>query len=259
MVGVFVVIWLAAMMSLAAAGALERQLADRFMNYTGDRAQAFEAAEAALANARDDLTTGPRATDIHRSLAWRTQPHGIEAMPDPGRDVVKIWQRIDWRDDTKTVPSGMYVPVNGEPVLRREVTEPTRTMPSVRTPSRQGASGTSRDAASSSDGAGDGANNTSQQAADNEALLRRRGRYLIERVPRPELDGKVTSGALLYRVSAVGYGTMPGTRVYLQAIYEVTPKRPGSGFEGFVARRLSWREVALWHSMRHARGVSVRD
>jgi Tfp pilus assembly protein PilX len=209
MVGVFIVMWLAALMSLAASGMQHRQLASRFVAYTNDRAGAFAAADEALAEARRWLTDDARAEDIAAMSAFDAGPHGVLAASHRG-DVwypqrVPRWRTLEWGS------SGAVVRVH-------------------------------------------------------------KARYFIERIAfSAYLVGdaaKRDPSVRRYRVSAMGCGDLPGTRVYLQAIYEVRRRapevRPGVGspsdasrssYASFTSRLLSWREVVTWHD--GAAGVSA--
>lgn len=75
-------------------------------------------------------------------------------------------------------------------------------------------------------------------------------RYLIERMP-------VASGALLYRVSALGFGSVATTQVAVQAYYrkllatsapqpgpQAPSEPPASALPG---TRVGWREIGNWH------------
>ncbi|AKM29614.1 hypothetical protein AB870_04945 [Pandoraea faecigallinarum] len=83
-------------------------------------------------------------------------------------------------------------------------------------------------------------------------------RYFIERIaftgvfPDPPLATAARESPIRrYRVSAMGCGKLPGTRVFLQAVYEVrTPRGRGAGRgapDTFSSRLLNWREVVAWH------------
>ncbi|WP_414674461.1 pilus assembly protein, partial [Massilia sp. UBA6681] len=80
-------------------------------------------------------------------------------------------------------------------------------------------------------------------------------RYLIERMP-------AASGALLYRVSALGFGSAATTQVALQAYYRKLPAGPAEesdpqapapappalpGTAGGPGIRVGWREIGNWH------------
>lgn len=90
-------------------------------------------------------------------------------------------------------------------------------------------------------------------------------RYLIERMPSP-------TGALLYRVSALGFGSAATTQVALQAYYRKLPAGPAPqpepgpgqaeesgpqasapvppalpGTAGGPGIRVGWREIGNWH------------
>ena len=74
-------------------------------------------------------------------------------------------------------------------------------------------------------------------------------RYLIERMPS-------ASGALLYRVSALGFGSAGTTQVAVQAYYlkllvpgtPAGPTAPGS--PGGPGIRVGWREIGNWRERR---------
>ncbi|ALS60750.1 hypothetical protein AT302_14170 [Pandoraea norimbergensis] len=199
--------WLAALMTLAASGSHHRQLSGRFAAYTNDRARAFAAAEGALSEARHWLTHDANAVDIASARDDTAGPYGILAPEN----------RIDWPLDR------------------------TRRWQTMRWDSRE---------------------------ATNEST---RGRYFVERIAyAPEAlavaigVGARAAGSIVpsesekrdalprrYRVSAVGYADLPGTNVYLQAIYEVRRVVVPEGVSGgaapvFTSRRLNWREVTVW-------------
>ncbi|AJP58330.1 hypothetical protein UC34_17915 [Pandoraea vervacti] len=195
MVGVFIVMWLAALMALAASGMQHRQMATRFVAYTNDRVEAFTAADRALLVARDRLVNGDEAADIAALSEFDAGPHGVIAASY--RDSARVpnlaagWGKVDW---------------NGHAVV----------------------------------------------AVDN-------ARYFIERIA---FTGVFPDAALAkiaressirrYRVSAMGCGKLPGTRVFLQAVYEVSASRTRAGPRGasanaFSSRMLNWREVVAWH------------
>ncbi|ALS67439.1 pilus assembly protein [Pandoraea apista] len=192
MVGVFMVMWLAALMTLAASGMQHRQLAARFIAYTSDRAGAFAAADQALTEARDWLTHTSRAADIAGVSVFEAGPFGVLAANHRG-DIwyerrIPRWRTVEWYGSSAVVAT-------------------------------------------------------------------RKARYFIERIafsayPAGEPQAGDTP-ARRYRVSAMGCGELPGTRVYLQAIYEVRQRpaeaRSGGRAPSFSSRSLSWREVAMWH------------
>lgn len=192
MVGVFMVMWLAALTTLAASGMQHRQLADRFVAYMYDRAHAFTAANNALVLARHRLTLGPEAADIAAVSAFDGGPHGVIEANHRGdiwfRNDTPRWRTVDWtRGDT--------------------------------------------------------------------VVAVKDARYFIERIAfsdYPALDPTSRVAAIRrYRVSAMGCGKLPGTRVYLQAIYEIRQRdearRSGISESRFIPRRLNWREVTAWH------------
>ncbi|VVE32029.1 pilus assembly protein [Pandoraea terrigena] len=201
MVGVFIVMWLAALMSLAASGMQHRQLASRFIAYTNDRAGAFAAANEALAEARRWLTDDARAAEVAAMSAFDAGPHGVLAASHRGdagyRQGVPRWRTLEWG--------------GSDTVIR----------------------GT-------------------------------KARYFIERIAFSAYltvdAAKRDASVRRYRVSAMGCGDLPGTRVYLQAIYEVRRQVQGGHPDGatrsdaarsaplsYSSRSLSWREVATWH------------
>jgi len=191
MVGVFMVMWLAALMALAASGMHHRQLASRFIAYTNDRAVAFAAADRALVDARDWLTHGARAVDIAARSAFEAGPQGVLEANHRG----DIWYQ-------RRVPRWRTVEWGGSAAV----------------------------------------------------ITAHRARYFIERVAfsayltsEPETPG---ASVRRYRVSAMGCGELPGTRVYLQAIYEVRWRtkavRSAVASPTFSSRLLSWREVSTW-------------
>lgn len=85
------------------------------------------------------------------------------------------------------------------------------------------------------------------------ALPARTPRYLVERMP-------AASGALLYRVSALGFGSVATTQVAVQAYYRKllasSPPGPapqaeqgqeqGAGTPGGPGTRVGWREIGNW-------------
>jgi Tfp pilus assembly protein PilX len=189
MVGVFMMMWLAALMALAASGMQHRQLANRFMAYANDRVKAFDAADRALADARHRLTDGADARAISQASTFQSGPNGVLAAQQRDADWSRTWQsrwqKVDWR--------------------RHDI-----------------------------------------------VVRVHRARYFIERIAfgAYEVDGDARSASVRrYRVSAMGCGDLPSTRVYLQAIYEVrrreSLKREG-GAPSFALRPLSWREVVSW-------------
>ena len=194
MVGVFMVMWLAALMTLAASGMQHRQLAARFIAYTNDRVGAFAAADRALTEARDWLTHETRAADIADVSTFEAGPYGV--------------LEANHRDDSW---------------YRRRV-------PRWRTVEWNGSAG---------------------------VVATHKARYFIERIAfsayltgEPEVRD---TSVRRYRVSAMGCGNLPGTRVYLQAIYEVRQvrqaaanARSGGVPPTFSSRSLSWREVTAW-------------
>ncbi|QHE93485.1 hypothetical protein PI93_010135 [Pandoraea fibrosis] len=194
MVGVFMVMWLAALMTLAASGMQQRQLAARFVAYTNDRAGAFAAADQALAEARDWLTHETRAAEIAGVSTFEAGPYGV--LEANHRD--DIWYQ-------RRVPRWRTVEWNGSAAV----------------------------------------------------VTTHKARYFIERIAfsayragEPEARDMPVRR---YRVSAMGCGDLPGTRVYLQAVYEVrqvrqrpTDARSGGLPPTFSSRSLSWREVAAW-------------
>jgi type IV pilus assembly protein PilX len=88
--------------------------------------------------------------------------------------------------------------------------------------------------------------------------------YLIERL---ELAGAAAQAGRFYRITAIGFGTRPTTRVVLQSIYRkpppVTPAASAAG-EGeapsqaqqptLPAGRIGWRDIANWPEL-HARAT----
>ncbi|WP_353192954.1 hypothetical protein [Pandoraea pnomenusa] len=192
MVGVFIVMWMAALMTLAASGMQHRQLANRFVAYTHDRVGAFAAADAALAEARHWLTRDDVANAVASVPVFEAGPDGV--LAGNHRDDVWFarrvprWRTVDWH--------------------------------------RNGA----------------------VAAAGN-------ARYFIERIALAEYLTETSqtgdASRRRYRVSAMGCGKLPGTRVYLQAIYEVRRQvATGAGAKAspsFSSRLLSWREVSIWH------------
>lgn len=91
------------------------------------------------------------------------------------------------------------------------------------------------------------------------ALPARAPRYLVERMP-------AASGALLYRVSALGFGSVATTQVAVQAYYRKLPaigpptasgppgpapqpeqgQEQGAGTPGGPGIRVGWREIGNW-------------
>lgn len=72
------------------------------------------------------------------------------------------------------------------------------------------------------------------------ALPRETPRYLIELLPAAP-DGQ------LYRITARGAGSMPGTHAALQAYYRKPP-------DGAPGRRIGWRELGNWSELVAASG-----
>lgn len=192
MVGVFMVMWLAALMALAASGMHHRELASRFIAHTSDRAAAFSAADNALAAARDVLTRDERAADIAAAgSVFDAGPYGVIEANHRGnvwyQKQVPRWRTVDWQ--------------------------------------------------------GSGA-----------VIAGRSARYFIERIAFSAYltDEPAVRDASVrrYRVSAMGCGDLPGTRVYLQAIYEVRRQTQDARSRGpsssFSSRLLNWREVVAW-------------
>jgi type IV pilus assembly protein PilX len=89
--------------------------------------------------------------------------------------------------------------------------------------------------------------------------------YLIERL---ELAGAAAQAGSFYRITAIGFGTRPTTRVVLQSIYRKPPPvAPASGAAGedatppsqpqaqaLPAGRIGWRDIANWPEL-HARAT----
>lgn len=72
-------------------------------------------------------------------------------------------------------------------------------------------------------------------------------RYLIELMPAPPPEpmpppGPAPPPSQLYRISARGAGSMPGTHAALQAYY----RKPADGTPG---RRVGWRELGNWSEL----------
>ena len=88
-----------------------------------------------------------------------------------------------------------------------------------------------------------------QIAAEEGALAARSPRYLIERMPS-------AAGALLYRISALGFGSAETTQVALQAYYRKllpgsSPTGTGApGTPGGPGMRVGWREIGNWQERR---------
>ncbi|VVE32784.1 hypothetical protein PAQ31011_03758 [Pandoraea aquatica] len=195
MVGVFIVMWLAALMALAASGMQHRELATRFIAYTNDRVFAFGAAHDALRAARARLVGGAEAPDIAAPYEFDEGPHGVigARYRDGSREPNQManWIGIGWKDARVVAVSN--------------------------------------------------------------------ARYFIERIAFTEYlpdarEAKAARASLVrrYRVNAMGCGKLPGTRVLLQAIYEVRASRGRNAagvavLTSFSSRRLNWREVATWH------------
>lgn len=207
MVGVFLMMWLAALMTLAASGSHHRQLSGRFAAYTNDRARAFAAAEEALSEARHWLTHDAGAVDIALARDNAAGPYGIlapENRIDWPLNLARRWQTMRWDSRDKTTESS-----RGRYFVERIAYAPEALAIAI--------GGATRAAGS----------NATTASEKRDALPRR------------------------YRVSAVGYADLPGTNVYLQAIYEVrrlaAPERAGDrDAAAFTSRRLNWREVTVW-------------
>jgi Tfp pilus assembly protein PilX len=107
MVGVFMVMWLAALMTLAASGMQHRQLASRFIAYTNDRAGAFAAADRALVEARDRITHDEYAADIAAMSAFEAGPLGVLEANHRG-DIwyqrrVPRWRTVEWHGSSAVI------------------------------------------------------------------------------------------------------------------------------------------------------------
>lgn len=84
---------------------------------------------------------------------------------------------------------------------------------------------------------------TGRHVPDGEAGLPREApRYLIELLPPVE-------GELLYRITARGAGSLPGTAAALQAYYRKPP-------DGAPGRRIGWRELGNWGELAAAAAAS---
>ena len=70
-------------------------------------------------------------------------------------------------------------------------------------------------------------------------------RYLIERMPAAGADH-------LYRISALGFGSMPSTRAALQTYY----RKPAAA--GTHGRRAGWREIGNWAALADAGGRNAQ-
>ncbi|WP_139133223.1 pilus assembly protein [Pandoraea sp. ISTKB] len=206
MVGVFMVMWLAALMALAASGMQHREMATRFVAYTNDRMVAFAAADNALVVARERLVHGAQASEIAALSEWDAGPGDVIAASyitdyrEPNR--AAGWGKVDW---------------NGRDVVRM----------------------------------------------DN-------ARYFIERIAftggYPDAGlAKVARESPIrrYRISAMGCAKLPGTRVFLQAIYEVKAQsvrrdEASAAARSYASRLLNWREVAAWHDSSAVKAVPGR-
>ena len=117
-----------------------------------------------------------------------------------------------------------------------------------------------------------GAFTGARMPAGSGALAARAPRYLIERMPS-------APDSLLYRITALGFGSAGTTQVGVQAYYRkllvATPAAPSSpaapaepggpetgtappapGMPGGPGVRVSWREIANWHDGVAAGGAS---
>lgn len=77
-------------------------------------------------------------------------------------------------------------------------------------------------------------------------------RYLVELIPLDPAYGR------FYRITALGFGQLAGTRVVLQSLYRVAPAA-GAGPPVLPTtwpdRRIGWREVANWPAL-HAAAIN---
>jgi type IV pilus assembly protein PilX len=74
-------------------------------------------------------------------------------------------------------------------------------------------------------------------------LATRLPRYLIETIARPA-DQPATDKSIRYRISVIGFGPDPNTRIMLQSIYRHQAVVAGAPAT-IASMRLSWREIAM--------------
>lgn len=80
-------------------------------------------------------------------------------------------------------------------------------------------------------------------------LPARAPRYIIEAM---HLAGAGASSGAFYRITAIGFGTRPATRVVLQSWYRRPPAVPQADPDSLPAGRVSWREVPNWPELHQA-------
>lgn len=80
-------------------------------------------------------------------------------------------------------------------------------------------------------------------------LTARAPRYVIELLPVP---GATPAAGTFYRITALGFGSRPATRVVLQSCYRKPPAAPPGVPVALPARRISWREIANWPELHAA-------
>lgn len=96
-----------------------------------------------------------------------------------------------------------------------------------------------------------GAFTGAQAPAGEGALAAQAPRYLIELMPSP-------AGALLYRVTALGFGSAGTTQVGVQAYYrKLLPAGAAPGMPGGPGVRVGWREIGNWHDTVASSSVSA--
>jgi Tfp pilus assembly protein PilX len=79
-------------------------------------------------------------------------------------------------------------------------------------------------------------------------LPARAPRYIIERLAPP---GSGTA-AILYRITAIGFGSHESARVVLQSVYRRAPAGGSPAPLALPEKRISWREIANWPELHAA-------
>jgi Tfp pilus assembly protein PilX len=79
-------------------------------------------------------------------------------------------------------------------------------------------------------------------------LPARAPRYIIERLAPPGSE----AGGILYRITAIGFGSRASIRVVLQSVYRRAPAGGGPGPVALPEKRISWREIANWPELHAA-------
>jgi Tfp pilus assembly protein PilX len=79
-------------------------------------------------------------------------------------------------------------------------------------------------------------------------LPARAPRYIIERLAPPAS----ATPAILYRITAIGFGSQESTRVVLQSVYRRAAAGGGPVPVALPEKRISWREIANWPELHAA-------